>query len=96
MRIPDDCVSVASPLFPALSHRRPFVRGPLPRRRARESHFMPDALELLKTRRSVKPLEMTGPAPAEADLTTAEDQEIAPDTGADTADDSAAGPADGE
>jgi len=33
---------------------------------------------------------------AEADLTTAEDQEIAPDTGADTADDSAAGPADGE
>ena len=33
---------------------------------------------------------------AEADLTTAEDREIAPDTGADTADDSAAGPADGE
>ncbi|MGN6819575.1 MAG: DNA gyrase subunit A [Sphingomonas sp.] len=33
---------------------------------------------------------------AEADLTTAEDQEIASDTGADTADDSAAGPADGD
>ncbi|HEX7695734.1 MAG TPA: DNA gyrase subunit A [Sphingomonas sp.] len=33
---------------------------------------------------------------AEADLTTAEDREVAPDTGADTADDSAAGPADGE
>lgn len=31
---------------------------------------MPDALELLKTRRSVKPLEMTGPGPAEADLNT--------------------------
>jgi DNA gyrase subunit A len=33
---------------------------------------------------------------AEADLTTAEDREIAPDAGADTAEDSAAGPADGE
>ncbi|HAP10784.1 MAG TPA: nitroreductase, partial [Afipia sp.] len=25
---------------------------------------MPDALDLLKTRRSLKPLEMTGPGPA--------------------------------
>jgi len=31
---------------------------------------MPDALELLKTRRSVKPIEMTGPGPAAADITT--------------------------
>jgi len=33
---------------------------------------------------------------AEADLTTGEEREVAPDPGADTADDSAAGPADGE
>ena len=31
---------------------------------------MPDALELLKTRRSVKPREMTGPGPSPADLET--------------------------
>ena len=33
---------------------------------------------------------------AEADLTTGEPRAVAPDTGADTADDSAAGPTDGE
>jgi nitroreductase len=31
---------------------------------------MPDALELLKTRRSVKPMEMTGPAPSPSDIDT--------------------------
>jgi nitroreductase len=31
---------------------------------------MPDALELLKTRRSVKPIEMTGPGPAPQELET--------------------------
>ena len=31
---------------------------------------MPDALQLLKTRRSVKPMEMTGPAPSQAELDT--------------------------
>ena len=31
---------------------------------------MPDALELLKTRRSVKPREMTGPGPSPAELDT--------------------------
>lgn len=31
---------------------------------------MPDALELLKTRRSVKPIEMTGPAPSAAEVET--------------------------
>ena len=31
---------------------------------------MPDALELLKTRRSVKPIEMAGPGPSDADLDT--------------------------
>jgi nitroreductase len=31
---------------------------------------MPDALELLKTRRSMKPREMTGPGPSAADLDT--------------------------
>ena len=31
---------------------------------------MPDAIELLKTRRSVKPREMTGPGPSPADLET--------------------------
>lgn len=29
---------------------------------------MPDALQLLKTRRSVKPMEMTGPAPTDAEI----------------------------
>lgn len=29
---------------------------------------MPDALNLLKTRRSVKPMELTGPAPSEAEI----------------------------
>jgi len=31
---------------------------------------MPDALQLLKTRRSVKPMELTGPAPSAAELET--------------------------
>ena len=31
---------------------------------------MPDALELLKTRRSVKPMELSGPAPSEAEIET--------------------------
>ena len=31
---------------------------------------MPDAIELLKTRRSVKPREMTGPGPSPAELET--------------------------
>jgi nitroreductase len=31
---------------------------------------MPDALELLKTRRSVKPIELTGPGPTEAEIET--------------------------
>ena len=31
---------------------------------------MPDALELLKTRRSVKPIEMTGPTPSAAEIET--------------------------
>ena len=31
---------------------------------------MPDALQLLKTRRSVKPMELTGPAPSEAEIDT--------------------------
>jgi nitroreductase len=31
---------------------------------------MPDALNLLKTRRSVKPIEMTGPAPSAAEIDT--------------------------
>lgn len=31
---------------------------------------MPDALELLKTRRSVKPMELTGPAPSPAEIDT--------------------------
>ena len=31
---------------------------------------MPDALELLKTRRSLKPMEMTGPGPNAAELDT--------------------------
>jgi len=31
---------------------------------------MSDALQLLKTRRSVKPMELTGPAPSEAEVTT--------------------------
>ena len=31
---------------------------------------MPDALELLKTRRSVKPREMSGPGPSPAELET--------------------------
>ncbi len=31
---------------------------------------MPDALELLKTRRSVKPMELTGPAPSQSEIDT--------------------------
>src|SRR5215813_15333052 len=33
-------------------------------------HEMPDAIELLKTRRSMKPREMTGPGPSPAELDT--------------------------
>jgi nitroreductase len=35
-----------------------------------EEIFVPDAIELLKTRRSVKPREMTGPGPSPAELET--------------------------
>jgi nitroreductase len=35
-----------------------------------EDLFVPDAIELLKTRRSVKPREMTGPGPSPAELET--------------------------
>jgi nitroreductase len=35
-----------------------------------ERNIVPDALELLKTRRSVKPREMTGPGPSPAELET--------------------------
>ena len=31
---------------------------------------MPDALELLKTRRSLKPVELTGPGPSDAEIDT--------------------------
>jgi hypothetical protein len=31
---------------------------------------MPDALELLKTRRSIKPVELAGPAPSAAEIET--------------------------
>src|SRR3977135_1827020 len=31
---------------------------------------MPDALELLKTRRSIKPIELAGPAPSAAEIET--------------------------
>jgi hypothetical protein len=31
---------------------------------------MPDALDLLKTRRSVKPMELTGPAPSDLEIDT--------------------------
>jgi len=31
---------------------------------------MPDALELLKTRRSIKPVKLTGPAPSAAEIET--------------------------
>src|SRR5262245_61431321 len=34
------------------------------------SRIMPDALELLKTRRSVKPLELNGPGPSSDELET--------------------------
>src|SRR5579885_2277059 len=40
------------------------------RRPSEEAIAMPDALELLKTRRSVKPREMTGPGPSPAELDT--------------------------
>jgi nitroreductase len=40
------------------------------RRPAEEETSVPDALELLKTRRSVKPREMTGPGPSPAELET--------------------------
>jgi nitroreductase len=35
-----------------------------------ERHIVPDAIELLKVRRSVKPREMTGPGPSAAELET--------------------------
>jgi len=38
--------------------------------RYHEDLFVPDALELLKTRRSVKPREMTGPGPSPAEVET--------------------------
>src|SRR5215831_1768937 len=40
------------------------------RRLSEEAIAMPDAIELLKTRRSVKPREMTGPGPSPAELET--------------------------
>jgi len=40
------------------------------RRPAEEETTVPDALELLKTRRSIKPREMTGPGPSPAELET--------------------------
>src|ERR1700756_3344457 len=40
------------------------------RRPAEEVKAVPDAIELLKTRRSVKPREMTGPGPSPAELDT--------------------------
>jgi nitroreductase len=40
------------------------------RRPAEEDPSVPDAIELLKTRRSVKPREMTGPGPSSAELDT--------------------------
>src|SRR5436309_13880517 len=40
------------------------------RQPAEEDIAVPDAIELLKTRRSVKPREMTGPGPSPADLET--------------------------
>src|SRR5438034_5118305 len=40
------------------------------RRPAEEETAMPDAIELLKTRRSVKPREMTAPGPSPAELET--------------------------
>jgi nitroreductase len=40
------------------------------RRPAEEDPSVPDAIELLKTRRSVKPREMTGPGPSPAELET--------------------------
>jgi len=44
--------------------------GMLGARDARPEFLMPDALEVLKTRRSVKPIELTGPGPAAAELDT--------------------------
>src|SRR5438105_12935328 len=40
------------------------------RRPADEVTAVPDAIELLKTRRSMKPREMTGPGPSPAELET--------------------------
>jgi nitroreductase len=40
------------------------------RRPAEEETSVPDAIDLLKTRRSVKPREMTGPGPSPAELET--------------------------
>src|SRR3954465_8450079 len=40
------------------------------RRPAEEDIALPDAIELLKTRRSVKPREMNGPGPSAAELET--------------------------
>src|SRR5262249_45147438 len=41
-----------------------------PRSRAARIKPMPDALELLKTRRSIKPVELAGPAPSAAEIET--------------------------
>src|SRR5689334_24986589 len=40
------------------------------RRPAEEETALPDVIELLKTRRSVKPREMTGPGPSPTELET--------------------------
>src|SRR3569623_1345480 len=64
-----DCISVVPLLIPASSAASPCALCPRTRHFLRKS-AMPDALELLKTRRSVKPLEMTGPGPAGADIDT--------------------------
>jgi len=42
----------------------------MPDDRPKEESQVPDAIELLKTRRSVKPREMTGPGPSPAELET--------------------------
>jgi nitroreductase len=39
-------------------------------KRQTKEQIMPDALELLKTRRSLKPIEMTGPGPSAAEIET--------------------------
>jgi nitroreductase len=50
-----------------LRERRPICAADLPKD---ERDIVPDAIELLKFRRSVKPREMTGPGPSPAELET--------------------------